>query len=205
MRLSIICLSYFLFINLVVAREQDDINPILHPTLSLQQLEETLRPISPRFNTAPLSPRSKVFFNIQETEEIYSTLQSHGYSRLQTLGTLKENNKYKNKIHLIPTVNRLLQKHLNNIYSDDAKTILLNNLPKNKQDPIIMLEKIIISHDFDYRKVSDEAFQWFGLNMIHYDCNTITITTTYSKALDMLFAAYAQPKMILTQNTKETT
>jgi hypothetical protein len=199
MRLSIICLSYFLFVSLAVASEQDDPIPVPPLTLSPQQLTEVI-PTSPRLRAAPLSPRSNIFYTTSKIEEIYSALQEHGYSRLKTLRSLRKNDQ-NNTIFLIPTVNRLLQKHLNNIYSEIDKTILLNSIPETVTNDINTLKRLIFEKDFNYKAASEIAFQWWGPYYSIEECKKKT--NEYERHLDFLFALYAQSKIILIEDKKE--
>ncbi len=187
MRLYIICISCFLFTNLAIAIEKDDTYSAHLPILSSQKLSEIL---PSRFSS---KITLKFPYTINELEEIYSTLQIHNYSRVQTLQTLKTMDKYQNnslsKIYLVTTVNRILQKHINNIYSTEDKISLINTISYNKKTDLDFIKKIIIQTNFDYRRTSDIAFQVFGsyANMDHF----ITITNAYEKDLDTLFATFA--------------
>jgi hypothetical protein len=198
MRLSIICLSYFLVVPFASASDRDD-TAIPSLTLSRQQLTEVI-PTSPRLRAAPLSPRSKTFYTTSKIEEIYSALQAYGYSRLKTLQYLRKNDQ-NNTIFLIPTVNRLLQKHLNNIYSKTDKTILLNSIPETVTNDINTLTRLIFEKNFDYKSVSDIAFQWWGPYYNIEDCKKKT--SEYERHLDFLFAFYAQSKIIPIEDEKE--
>lgn len=198
MRLFKIYLNYFLFVSLAVACEQDDVIPVHNFTLSSQQLKEIIP--SPRLRAAPLSPRSDAFYTFSKIEEIYGTLQKHGYSRLETLRSLRKNNQ-NDTIFLIPTVNRLLQKHLNNMYSENDKTILLRFIPKNINNDINSLKRLIIETNFDYRRASDIAFQLWGPYKDRDEC--ITTTNIYGSHLDFLLAEFAQSKIVLTEEAKE--
>lgn len=102
----------------------------------------------------------------------------------------KYQNKSLSKIYLLNTVNRILQKHINNTYSTKDKRSLINNISDNKITDLDLIKKIIIETNFDFRRTSDVAFQVFGpyVNMDH----CITITNAYEKDLDTLFAAFAK-------------
>lgn len=199
MRLYIICLSYFLIITFAFAREQDDTRPVPSLTLSHQQLTEII-PTSPRLLATPLTPRSIAFYDTQKINEVYISLQQHGYSRSKTLRSLRKNDQ-NNTIFLIPTVNRLLQKHLNNIYSKTDKTLLLKRIPKKIENDINTIKRLIFESNFDYRRASDIAFQLWGPYNSLEDCKKKT--SEYERHLDFLFAIYAQSKIGSSEETQE--
>lgn len=188
MHLYLVCLCYFLFAHLAMASEENDSPVTFIPLLSSEKLIEV--PPSRFSSKIP----SKSLYSISDLEEIYSTLQIHNYSRLQTLRALKLKDKYQKnslyKAHLIPTVNRILQKHINNIYSLEDKIFLINNISDDKKNSLNILKKLIIETNFDYRRASDIAFQLFGPYADMDYC--ITITKAYEKEMDNLFALFAQ-------------
>lgn len=185
MRLYIIPLSCLLFGNLSFAKEAENRDPMLFPTLSAHQLKAVM-------------PR-RTRFTEEDVKDIYDTLKCNNFSRIETLKSLRKDSKYNTKYHkiiLIPMVNQLLQAHLINIHSQQDKSFSsnTNGMSNYEQNKIDFYENIMLDTKFNYKRSSDRAFKMHGPYRDRDHC--LTLTSEYEKYLDFLFSAYARPVVV---------